>query len=818
MVYNHGSKRNKKVLFAMSLRTRLFIWIGTLFFLAFLSSFLVEQRVTANNFADTHDKIEKQVFAQYSKKREAIQGFLFEMLERTQAEIDALLQRIYDYPFIREGFAPDDSRTQSTSYLDVSSLMITNRWVDFIQSVNEGKLSSQIILDSSYLHSAKVFHVAEDFALVALHTADTDQTLGPFIAVPLQLQHYEPKDFHPPYQKNNLHGTASYYVLFSPSGLRQLNLAHVEYPSLLLSVNFLEPFLKWVEVVGAKSFVKEFIEKVALAKQKLDGNPSLIPSPEAWHQMHVKRDREDGSDAERVFFNRYLDRYDKIGMIWGLSVLFETGAFGKSPHSERFPSGILQLRGDLLQGKAMLTKDVIPETFFFDPSKAKDVFYSIDSEGDALADALTPIVPTEVDYVFFGNTVKFSSPSGKTSFLTIGKHGYEILGNLAQATRAISLFVSDNRVVKVFGPNGLVIDDEIWKKVPLKEMLANKTGFFSLDNKEYFYLHMSPNPKIDAHFYLISLKNEEFFLLDKLNAVGKELITNVAGTMRLVTIGGLILVLFILHHLSKRITKPITTLAKATASVAKGELEKVDLPQITNHKDEIAKLYDGFSSMVKGLKEKEKVRGILNKVVSPEIAEETLKGKIHLGGEEKKVTVFFADIRNFTHITEHMSPKEVIELLNSCMTRVSKVIDQFGGVIDKYVGDEVMALYGAPIEKEGSALSAVHTAVSIRDALIEWKKENEKVAIEMGFGIHTGNVVAGNMGAENRLNYTVLGANVNLASRLCSLAKPMEILISEATFNEPSVSHSIEAETVSDVSLKGFSQAVVAYRVLKIRT
>ena len=110
--------------------------------------------------------------------------------------------------------------------------------------------------------------------------------------------------------------------------------------------------------------------------------------------------------------------------------------------------------------------------------------------------------------------------------------------------------------------------------------------------------------------------------------------------------------------------------------------------------------------MVKGLKEKEKVRGVLNKLVSKEIAEETLKGHVQLGGEEKHVTVFFADIRHFTAMTEKMDPKQVIKIVNKCMTKVSNLIDQRGGVIDKYVGDEVMALFGAPIQKENSVMGS----------------------------------------------------------------------------------------------------------------
>jgi class 3 adenylate cyclase len=193
-----------------------------------------------------------------------------------------------------------------------------------------------------------------------------------------------------------------------------------------------------------------------------------------------------------------------------------------------------------------------------------------------------------------------------------------------------------------------------------------------------------------------------------------------------------------------------------------------------------------------------------------------LKGNVHLGGEEKKGTMLFADIRGFTSLTQKMSPKEVIELLNACMTRISHLVDDYGGVIDKYVGDEAMALYGIPLAKEESALQAVLSAVKMVESLKEWNQERTLQGlspVEMGIGIHTGSVFVGNMGAENRLNYTVIGRNVNFAERLCALAKGMEILISEQTYAEKGVKEQIAVEKLSDVSLKGFDKTFIVYRV-----
>ena len=381
------------------------------------------------------------------------------------------------------------------------------------------------------------------------------------------------------------------------------------------------------------------------------------------------------------------------------------------------------------------------------------------------------------------------------------------------------MFIADNRVIEVFSAEGLRVANDKWYQLPIHEVTSEKTGVITIGNREYYFLHMEPYKDLDFHFIIFNPKDEEFAFINKLNTAGKQLISLLSLNMRLTFIVALIGVLIILHNIARRITQPITHLANATKAVKDGNLEEIKVPEvISKRNDEIAELYNNYLDMLKGLREKERVRGILNKVVSQEIAEETLKGNVKLGGEEKRVTVLFADIRHFTSLTEHMAPQDVIKLINTCMTKISEIIDQYGGVIDKFVGDEVMALFGAPVEKEGCTLKAVQCAVDIMAHLNEWNNERETQnlpKIKIGIGIHTGMMVAGNMGAANRLNYTVLGSNVNLASRLCGSAAESQILISEATLNEPRVKESIVFHSVTPLRLKGFSKSVPAYIVEK---
>lgn len=284
----------------------------------------------------------------------------------------------------------------------------------------------------------------------------------------------------------------------------------------------------------------------------------------------------------------------------------------------------------------------------------------------------------------------------------------------------------------------------------------------------------------------------------------------------LISLGLLILALLIFWLFLRNIIRPLTKLCHESEKISEGKYAELSLPKVGQRKDEIAILTKSYAHMVEGLVEREKIRGVLNKVVSKDVADEILKSTIHLGGEDRIVTILFCDIRNFTEMTEHLTPQQTIEILNVYMTKMTRVAEGEGGVIDKYIGDEIMVLYGVPVHYEDHAIRALATAKIMMESLKKWNEERVsqgKVPIEAGIGIHTGLVVAGNMGAEDRLNYTVLGAGVNLASRLCKAAHPMQILISEYTLQQPFIQDSFFVEKLDPITVKGFSEPVNIYTI-----
>jgi class 3 adenylate cyclase len=279
-------------------------------------------------------------------------------------------------------------------------------------------------------------------------------------------------------------------------------------------------------------------------------------------------------------------------------------------------------------------------------------------------------------------------------------------------------------------------------------------------------------------------------------------------------VAALLLALLLGAVLSTQLTAPIRTLVGATERVGRGDYDfQVKVP----HRDELGTLAGAFNQMTAGLLLKERYRSLLDTVVSPDVATELLKGELRLGGETRQVTTLFADVRGFTRLTEHLPPESVIGMLNEWLELAATVIAEEGGIVDKYVGDMVMAVFGAPMADPDQALRAVRAAVRLRDVAAEVdnaRRLRGDAPFTIGIGVNTGLAVAGNMGSSRRLNYTVLGASVNAANRLCAEANPGEVLIGEATYQEVAA-HVVATRLAPRVS-KGFSVAVTPYLVSSV--
>ncbi|MDD3376062.1 MAG: adenylate/guanylate cyclase domain-containing protein [Candidatus Riflebacteria bacterium] len=219
------------------------------------------------------------------------------------------------------------------------------------------------------------------------------------------------------------------------------------------------------------------------------------------------------------------------------------------------------------------------------------------------------------------------------------------------------------------------------------------------------------------------------------------------------------------------------------------------------------------------LKANEELKSSLTRIVSPSVAEMIMSDPtaLKLGGDKCEVTVFFSDIRGFTKMSENMDPTDIVEQLNVYFTRMTDILMELSGTLDKYVGDELMALFGAPVSREDDPIRAVLCGIRMLEALYElqeiWKQENKPI-IQIGIGINTGIVTAGYMGSEKQLSYTVIGDNVNLAARVMANAKGMELFITRSTYER--VKDYFIIEERESIMVKGKSMPIEIFQVIGV--
>ena len=263
--------------------------------------------------------------------------------------------------------------------------------------------------------------------------------------------------------------------------------------------------------------------------------------------------------------------------------------------------------------------------------------------------------------------------------------------------------------------------------------------------------------------------------------------------------------------------KPILMLVSGVRAIGEGDLEqRVD---VRRH-DEIGDLAEAFNEMTKGLQEREFIRQTFQKFVHKDVVNQLLENPdmIKVGGEKKKVTIIFTDIRGFTALSETLSPHDLIGLLNSYFAELLPIIDKNGGVLDKFIGDAMMIVFGTPLAKKDDALRAVKTGLEIQakvKSLNVARGREGRDHITMGIGINTGNVIAGNVGSEDRMEYTVLGDAVNIAARLEGQSRTGDVIISDATYDEVK-DRIVAVKSDEKVSLKGKAEAVNIYTVEKL--
>jgi len=218
-------------------------------------------------------------------------------------------------------------------------------------------------------------------------------------------------------------------------------------------------------------------------------------------------------------------------------------------------------------------------------------------------------------------------------------------------------------------------------------------------------------------------------------------------------------------------------------------------------------------------RQKNVIHQVLTRYVAEEVANEILANpeeKLKLGGETRLLTVLFADIRNYTGFSKAKDARVVIEVLNKIFHRLVPLIFDEKGTLDKFMGDGVMAFYGAPVSYDDDALRAVRTAVRMQKEILNLRTHDSSLSeIAFGAGIFTGYAVVGNLGTEQLMNYTCVGDSANSAKRLQENAKADQILIDPATYE--AVVDIVDAKATDPLVLKGKTAPIIAYEVLGMK-
>jgi len=255
--------------------------------------------------------------------------------------------------------------------------------------------------------------------------------------------------------------------------------------------------------------------------------------------------------------------------------------------------------------------------------------------------------------------------------------------------------------------------------------------------------------------------------------------------LAIISLSALAIAALVALWLARSVSEPVRQLAAHTRLIGVGDYAT---RLAVNRADELGHLAESLNAMSRGLAERDRVRDLLDKNVSPEVAAQLMRDGAALGGEEREVTILFADLRGFTTLSEKLDPPALLALLNRYLDRMSAEIEREGGVIDKFIGDAIMALFGAPVTQGDAADRALAAALAMERALAGLNAElaaEGRPPLAIGVGVNTARVVAGNIGSHRRLNYSVIGDGVNVAARLQALTRTAEyrtnILVSAST-------------------------------------
>ncbi len=281
------------------------------------------------------------------------------------------------------------------------------------------------------------------------------------------------------------------------------------------------------------------------------------------------------------------------------------------------------------------------------------------------------------------------------------------------------------------------------------------------------------------------------------------------------TVGLIILGTLLAFPLAHRLCRPIHQLVRVGEAIDRGEAGDLEAHQ---RRDEIGQVLSSFKRMAEGLEQKRHVERTLSRYLSPSVAQKVLSlpKDARLSGSTAEGSVLFCDIVGFTNLSEQLEPEQVANLLNDYFRYFALAASSSQGTVDKFIGDCIMILFGVPDADERHALHALTCALLIQTITEEINRKRQAAgeqAVLFRIGINSGRMLAGNLGSEERMQYTVVGDAVNLASRICGKAEPGEILLTEKAALQPGMARLTRPSRMGAIKVRGRRKPVVPYEV-----
>lgn len=442
---------------------------------------------------------------------------------------------------------------------------------------------------------------------------------------------------------------------------------------------------------------------------------------------------------------------------------------------------------------------------------SKNGFALIDGEKTPNGDSFVLMMPFKLNRL-------------ESSLTTLGNRKSENLFIYALINKDVFNSILNNDSSSKFGiyeSSGRLIftnDEEYFIDNPIEGLISSDVGESLKNIPLQKYIESEGRNNSDQDSWLFTLRKNQLGM-SVFSLISKDELLTPANYMKessifIIAIMVSILI-YVLFLFSSQFSKPIEVLEDATKKVSEGNLD-IKVSKNIKTRDEVKSLAVAFDAMVEGLKEREKMQNVLNKFHGSKVTEELLKKEISLGGEKKNVAILFSDIRGFTDFSEGHTSEEVVKMLNEYFEVMVGIINRHGGVVDKFIGDAIMAVWGIPHETEDDCKNALRACLDMRVELSELNQsriERGLVPIKIGVGLHYGEAISGQIGSHERMEFTVIGDTVNTASRIEGATKGfgVDLLVSSSVLTK--LDESFLIQKAGNVEVQGKTEALSLYQV-----